>query len=149
MLYEVITHGEAPDFQPLLEQWGGVTLFYRKGMKDAPAYRQNHEEISKALEEGIAWAEGMNPLAAIPDEHGRLRAVKFAKLTQQDGNWKDSGEQLEVPLRSLLVAAGTSPNIIYEHEYPGTFELENNFFQRFEPVAEDSTFKLEPSYNFV
>jgi NADPH-dependent glutamate synthase beta subunit-like oxidoreductase/NAD(P)H-flavin reductase len=138
---------EVPDFQPLVERWGGVTLFYRKGMKDAPAYRQNHEEISKALEEGIAWAEGMNPLEAIPDEHGRLQAVKFARMVRQDGDWKDSGEQLEVPLRSLLVAAGTSPNIIYEHEYPGTFELENNFFQRFEPVAHDGTFKLEPMHD--
>jgi NADPH-dependent glutamate synthase beta subunit-like oxidoreductase/NAD(P)H-flavin reductase len=138
---------ETPDFQPLLEQWGGVTVFYRKGMKDAPAYRQNHEEINKALEEGIAWAEGMNPLEAIPDEHGRLRAVRFAKLVRQEDGWKDSGEQLEVPLHSLLIAAGTSPNIIYEHEYPGTFELENNFFQRFEPVAQDSTFKLEPMHD--
>ena len=46
--------GELPNFQPLVEAWGGVTLFYRKGMKDAPAYRQNHEEIAEALEEGIA-----------------------------------------------------------------------------------------------
>ena len=56
--------GEQPHFQPLVESWGGVTLFYRKGMKDAPAYRQNHEEIAKALEEGIALAEGMSPLGA-------------------------------------------------------------------------------------
>ncbi|NOS88332.1 MAG: FAD-dependent oxidoreductase, partial [Methylococcaceae bacterium] len=53
---------EDPDFQPLVLAWGGVTLFYRKGIVDAPAYRQNHEEITKALEEGIALAEGMSPL---------------------------------------------------------------------------------------
>ena len=46
--------GEQPDFQPLIDRWGGVTLFYRKGIDQAPAYRQNHEEIVKALEEGIA-----------------------------------------------------------------------------------------------
>ena len=28
---------ELPNFQPLVESWGGVTLFYRKGIKDAPA----------------------------------------------------------------------------------------------------------------
>ena len=60
--------GEQPDFQPLVEAWGGVTLFYRKGIADAPAYRQNHEEIVKALEEGIALAEGMSPLSAHADE---------------------------------------------------------------------------------
>ena len=51
----------SPNFQPLIDRWGGVTLFYRKGIDQAPAYRQNHEEIVKALEEGIALAEGMNP----------------------------------------------------------------------------------------
>ena len=53
--------GEDPNFQPLLNEWGGVTLFYRKGMRNAPAYTQNHEEIEKALEEGIAWAGRHEP----------------------------------------------------------------------------------------
>ncbi len=26
--------------------------------------------------------------------------------------------------KSVMVAAGTSPNIIYENEFPGTFELD-------------------------
>ena len=73
--------GESPDFQPLLREWGGVTLFYRKGMRDAPAYRQNHEEIEKAMEEGIAWSEGMEPKRAIADGFGHLRAVRFEQLT--------------------------------------------------------------------
>jgi NADPH-dependent glutamate synthase beta subunit-like oxidoreductase/NAD(P)H-flavin reductase len=141
-------HGETPNFVPLVAKWGGVTLFYRKGLKDAPAYRQNHEEIIKALEEGIAWAEGMNPLEATPDEYGHLRAVKFETMRQEeDGKWSPSGEEIEVPLRSLLIAAGTSPNIIYEHEHPGTFELEKNFFQRFEPVSTNGEFRLEPVHD--
>ena len=73
--------GESPDFQPLLREWGGVTLFYRKGMRDAPAYRQNHEEIEKAMEEGIAWSEGMEPKRAVADGFGHLRAVRFERLT--------------------------------------------------------------------
>ena len=32
---------EVPNFQSLLQAWGGATLFYRKGMRDAPSYRQN------------------------------------------------------------------------------------------------------------
>ncbi len=72
--------GEQPNFQPLIDRWGGVTLFYRKGIDSSPAYRQNHEEIAKALEEGIGLAEGMDPLAAIADEHGHLRAMRFRKL---------------------------------------------------------------------
>lgn len=139
--------GESPNFQTLIEKWGGVTIFYRKGMKDAPAYRQNHEEVIKALEEGIAWAEGMNPTEAIPDEHGHLQAFRFSKMIQEDGKWVNTEEAIEVPLRSLLIAAGTSPNIIYEHEYPGTFELDGNFFQRFEPVSDNGAPTLKAMHD--
>ena len=38
--------------------WGGVTIAYRRRMIDSPAYTLNHEEIEKALEEGIRFAEG-------------------------------------------------------------------------------------------
>ena len=53
--------GEAPDFIPLVRAWGGVTIAYRKRMVDSPAYRLNHEEVTKALEEGIAFAEYPEP----------------------------------------------------------------------------------------
>lgn len=126
--------GELPNFQPLLKQWGGVTLFYRKGMNDSPAYRQNHEEIIKAMEEGLVFAEGMDPKEALVDDYGHLRAVKFEKLVKRDdGKWVVSDEQPEVALRTLMVAAGTAPNTIYENEYPGTFKQDGKFFQRFEP----------------
>ena len=39
-------------------------------MVDSPAYRLNHEEVIKALEEGIAFAENLNPIEAVPDERG-------------------------------------------------------------------------------
>jgi len=123
--------GVKPHFAPLLEQWGGSTLFYRKGIKDSPAYRQNHEEIAEALDEGIFLAEGMSPLEAINDEHGHLQAVRFEQLEEQEGRWRKTGE-LEVPLRSLFVAAGTSPNTIYESEHPDTFVMDKKFYQRHE-----------------
>ncbi|MGR8933610.1 MAG: pyridine nucleotide-disulfide oxidoreductase [Gammaproteobacteria bacterium] len=128
--------GETPDFMPLLAQWGGATLFYRKGIKDSPAYRQNHEEINEALHEGILLAEGMSPLKAIPDEYGHLKAVRFEKLTEQDGKWRAGGE-LEVPLRNLFIAAGTSPNTIYESEHPDSFEMDGKFYKRYEPQEAD------------
>jgi len=129
--------GELPNFQPLVEAWGGVTLFYRKGMKDAPAYRQNHEEIAEALEEGIALAEGMSPLSAQTDEYGHLNAVEFEKLVLEEGRWKSSGNTVNVQLRGLYIAAGTSPNTIYQSEYPDTFVMDKWFFQRYEPEWTD------------
>ncbi len=116
--------GEAPDFAPLVEGWGGVTVAYRKSMSDAPAYRLNHEEIIKAFEEGIRFAECLDPEEAIPDAHGALEGVLFAKMRQEGGRWMASGERVRLPARTLLVAAGTSPNVTYEREWPGTFELD-------------------------
>ena len=66
--------GEAPDFVSLVRGWGGVTIAYRKRMVDSPAYRLNHEEVIKALEEGIVFAENLNPIEAVPDERGALSA---------------------------------------------------------------------------
>ena len=130
--------GKKPDFQPLVDKWGGVTLFYRKGIKDSPAYRQNHEEIHEALKEGIQLAEGMNPLEAVADEYQALRAVKFEKLAAKEGKWVSEGHEIEVPLRSLFIAAGTSPNTIYEQEHPYSFRMAEKFFQRYEPHWEGS-----------
>ncbi len=134
--------GELPDFQPLVESWGGVTLFYRKGIYDAPAYRQNHEEIAKALEEGIALAEGMSPLAALADQYGHLNAVEFEKQVLQEGRWNSSGQNVTVPLRSLYIAAGTSPNTIYQSEYPDTFVMDKWFFQRYQPEWTNDSVEL-------
>jgi NAD(P)H-flavin reductase/NADPH-dependent glutamate synthase beta subunit-like oxidoreductase len=115
--------GERPNFVPLVRSWGGVTIAYRKRMVDAPAYRLNHEEVIKALEEGIVFAENLNPIEATPDERGALRAVIFRREGQEG--------QVTLPARTLLVAAGTTPNITYEKEAPGSFELDakKKFFQ--------------------
>jgi NADPH-dependent glutamate synthase beta subunit-like oxidoreductase/NAD(P)H-flavin reductase len=124
--------GETPNFLPFLKQWGGVTLFYRKGIKDSPAYRQNHEEIHEALSEGIYLAEGMSPLEAIEDQYGHLQAVRFEKLAEEDGKWRKTDE-VEVKLRGLFIAAGTAPNTIYQSEHPGTFVMDRKFYKRHEP----------------
>ncbi|WFP49824.1 pyridine nucleotide-disulfide oxidoreductase [Methylomonas sp. EFPC3] len=135
--------GETPNFLPFLKQWGGVTLFYRKGIKDSPAYRQNHEEIHEALSEGIYLAEGMSPLEAIEDQYGHLKAVRFEKLTEQEGRWKKTDE-VEVSLRGLFIAAGTAPNTIYQSEHPRTFAMEGKFYKRHEPDWLDSKVQLAP-----
>jgi NADPH-dependent glutamate synthase beta subunit-like oxidoreductase/NAD(P)H-flavin reductase len=110
--------GELPDFVPLVRAWGGVTLAYRKRLQDAPAYRLNHEEVEKALEEGIAFAEGLDPVEAIPDAYGHVAAMAFT--SRVDG----IDTRVELPARTVLVAAGTAPNVTYEKEHPGSFELD-------------------------
>ena len=144
--------GEAPDFVPLLRQWGGVSLVYRRNLIDSPAYRLNHEEIIKSLEEGIFYVERMNPVEAIPDRFGAISAVKFEKQIDQDGKLKGTGAFVDFPAKTVLVAAGTTPNIIYEKEYPGTFEMDEKkkFFKRFQPTWNGSdTPQLAPSNDWT
>jgi NADPH-dependent glutamate synthase beta subunit-like oxidoreductase/NAD(P)H-flavin reductase len=132
--------GEKPDFVKLVRAWGGVSLVYRKRMVDSPAYRLNHEEVIKALEEGISFVENLNPEEAIVDEYNHVRAMRFSR----------AGGHVDLPARSVLVAAGTTPNITYEKEYPGSFQMDSKkkFFAPFQAVpGGDGAFKLEPASN--
>ena len=118
--------GEAPNFVPLVRGWGGVSLIYRKRVQESPAYRVNHEEVIKSLEEGITYVENMSPHEAVPDENGAVKELIFERgsLDAQTRKWVGSGELVTFPARTVCVAAGTSPNIIYEREQPGTFKLD-------------------------
>ncbi len=126
--------GEDPNFVPLIQSWGGVSLVYRKRLQDSPAYRLNHEEVQKALEEGINFIELMTPTEAVPDEHNAVKAIVFEKVgyTEETGKFENTGETITLPARTVCVAAGTAPNVIYEKEFPGTFKLDE-WRQFFEP----------------
>jgi NAD(P)H-flavin reductase/NADPH-dependent glutamate synthase beta subunit-like oxidoreductase len=128
--------GEAPNFVPLVRGWGGVTLAYRKRMVDSPAYRLNHEEVIKALEEGIWFAENLDPREIITDDNDHARALVF----------KGPDGAVELPARTILVAAGTSPNITYEKERAGTFQLDSKrkFFQGFRAEGTGASVSLVP-----
>jgi NADPH-dependent glutamate synthase beta subunit-like oxidoreductase/NAD(P)H-flavin reductase len=139
--------GEAPNFAPLIEKWGGVSLVYRRGLADSPAYRLNHEEITKFFEEGVRFVEKLSPLACIPDAQGALQAVEFERLDKTTGDLVPTGETVTLPARSLFVAAGTQPNVTYERERPGSFEIDPRAkgFKSFRALRrEDGTLKLEP-----
>src|SRR5207244_4214233 len=58
---------ERPDLAALCRGWGGVSIVYRRSLEESPAYRLNHEEVIKALEEGISFIEGLEPNEAVPD----------------------------------------------------------------------------------
>ena len=116
--------GRDPRLQPLLDRWGGVTLVYRRSVLESPAYRLNHEEVAKSLEEGVRYVEGLAPTEAVLDPLGHIKAVKFVRLG-------GDRSEVELPCRTLCVAAGTSPNTMYEKEYEGTFALDakKQYFQ--------------------
>ena len=116
--------GEAPNFIPLLQSWGGVTVVYRKAMNQSPAYLRNHEEIEKALQEGIYYAERLEPIEACTDAYGSVEALRFARNIEAEG-----GEAIvELPARAVFIAAGSIPNTVYEREHNGTFTMQGKFF---------------------
>ncbi|HVR61608.1 MAG TPA: FAD-dependent oxidoreductase [Polyangia bacterium] len=132
--------GEEPDFAPLIDAWGGVSLVYRRTMQDSPAYRLNHEEISKFFEEGVRFVEKLSPIRCVADVHGAVEAVVFEKLADQNGMLAPTGEHITLPVRSLFVAAGTQPNITYEREREGSFEIDPKAraFRSFKAVRDGS-----------
>ena len=57
----------------LIDSWGGVTIAYRRRLIDAPSYTLNHEEVAKAMEEGIRFAEMLTPVEVEVDVFEQAR----------------------------------------------------------------------------
>lgn len=126
----------APNFIRLIRQWGGVTIAYRRTMQESPAYRRNHEELAKALEEGIYYAEGLEPHAVVLDEHDHAQALRCQwSIYDEEGRWVSTDEQQVLPARSILVATGARLNVAYEFEHRGTFLRQDRFeYRRYERI---------------
>src|SRR5205085_7379047 len=112
--------GRDPRLAALLNTWGGVTIAYRRRLIDAPSYTLNHEEVAKALEEGIRFAESLTPQEVELDQYGHAAALHLKAA---------SGEQVRMPARSILVAAGTQPNTVLGREDQQNVFLDGKWFQ--------------------
>src|SRR5262249_19391724 len=120
--------GGEPKIVELLQSWGGVTIAYRKRLVDSPSYTLNHEEVEKALEEGIRFAENLTPAAVDVDEFGYCRGLAVTRsLTHEDGSAAEIRATL--PARTVLVAAGTQPNTVLAREDAANFHLDGRYFQ--------------------
>jgi NADPH-dependent glutamate synthase beta subunit-like oxidoreductase/NAD(P)H-flavin reductase len=105
--------------QQLLKAWGGATIAYRRRLIDSPSYTLNHEEVAKALEEGIVFAENLTPTRIDIDAHGHARAVCFTDA---------QGQAVELPAGSVLIAAGTQPNTVLAREEGVSLALDGKYF---------------------
>jgi len=111
--------GRAPRLAQLLDKWGGATIAYRRRLIDAPSYTLNHEEVAKAMEEGVRFAQGLVPRFIEVDEYGHASGVRFTRA---------DGSEPCLPARAVLVAAGTQPNTVLARE-DGRFELDGKYFR--------------------
>ncbi|HEX7967905.1 MAG TPA: FAD-dependent oxidoreductase, partial [Stellaceae bacterium] len=129
--------GRAPRLIDLLNSWGGVTIAYRRRLIDAPSYTLNHEEVAKAMEEGIRFAELVAPEAVEVDEHGHAAALTLSRHRIDDGLGKlvATGGMLTLPARTILVAAGTQPNTVLGREDPANVTLDGRYFQAYDEAG--------------
>jgi NADPH-dependent glutamate synthase beta subunit-like oxidoreductase/NAD(P)H-flavin reductase len=102
----------------LLRHWGGVTIAYRRRLVDSPSYTLNHEEVEKALEEGIWFAEGLTPLAVDVDNFGAVKGIRL----------KGPATEHWLPAHTVFVAAGTQPNTVLAREDAAHFTLDGKYF---------------------
>ncbi len=111
---------EAPKLAKLIDGWGGVTIAYRRRLIDAPSYTLNHEEVEKAMEEGIRFAEGLTPTRIDQDKTGHAERIHFKNA---------EGVESSMPARAVLVAAGTRPNTVLAREDADHFHVDGQYFQ--------------------
>jgi NADPH-dependent glutamate synthase beta subunit-like oxidoreductase/NAD(P)H-flavin reductase len=116
--------GGEPRILELLQSWGGATIAYRKRLVDSPSYTLNHEEVEKALEEGVRFAENLTPSRIELDGFGHARALVVA--AQLEGS---PAHEVELPARTILIAAGTQPNTVLAREDAAHFVLDGRYFR--------------------
>jgi NADPH-dependent glutamate synthase beta subunit-like oxidoreductase/NAD(P)H-flavin reductase len=117
----------------MLREWGGSTIVYRRRLIDSPSYTLNHEEVAKAMEEGIRFAERITPEEVLLDNFGQARALRVIS------GGKDDRKEYEIPARMILVAAGTQPNTVLGREHPGQVELDGKYFQALDEQGAHAT----------
>jgi len=138
--------GRAPRLRELLQGWGGATIAYRKRLIDAPSYTLNHEEVAKALEEGIRVIECLSPLAIETDEYGHAATLRLNRQQHvRDGEgWITLDTVETLPARAILVAAGTQLNTVLGREDPDHMVLDGRYFRAIDERGAPATPERTP-----
>jgi NADPH-dependent glutamate synthase beta subunit-like oxidoreductase/NAD(P)H-flavin reductase len=91
-----------------LQAWGGVSLIYRRRLLDSPAYRLNHEELQKGLEEGIWVLEQTEVLEVLSDGTGALSGLRLRSGTSAQ-------PEFALEAKTALIAIGADRNDFLRH----------------------------------
>jgi NADPH-dependent glutamate synthase beta subunit-like oxidoreductase/NAD(P)H-flavin reductase len=124
----------APRIAEMLQGWGGVTIAYRRRLIDSPSYTLNHEEVEKALEEGIVFAEGLTPARVETDNYGAVRGIRLKH---------SSGAEHWFAAHTVFVAAGTQPNTVLAREDAAHFSLDGKYFA----ACDEDGNPIKPQYS--
>ena len=117
--------GERPDFIKLVRGWGGVSLVL-------PPQPHRLARLPAEPRRGGQGARGGHPLrrahepgGGLPDEHGAVQRAQVRADGDEGRQAQGQRRVLRAARETVCVAAGTSPNVTYEKEYPGTFQLDD------------------------
>ena len=122
------------------------TIAYRRRLIDSPSYTLNHEEVAKALEEGMRFAECLTPEEVEVDEFrcGQALRLEVQRWMKQRGNCSQR-RAVTLPARTILVAAGTQPNTVLaredEHNFRSTADISRPWMSNGDPVKPERVAK--------
>ncbi|WP_341757138.1 MULTISPECIES: FAD-dependent oxidoreductase [unclassified Candidatus Tisiphia] len=80
----------------ILDELGGVTIYYRGNLKDSPAYKLNPEEVMYAMGDGVKFVENMVALGIDVDQYNYAQSIEFDNL----------GVKKKFAARTVLMAIG-------------------------------------------
>lgn len=93
----------------IIQKLGGVTICYRKNIKDSPAYKLNHEEIEHAVANGIKFVENVTPEEIEVDQYGSVNSLLLSS-------------KKKIPAKTILIAIGTNSNEFIDIEVGENFD---------------------------
>ena len=113
--------GEAPDFADARRRLGRRLAGLPARLKDSPGLPpQPRGDQRSSTRRACASSRSCRRWPASPTSTARSQAVRVRERRRG----RAGRRSVTLPARSLFVAAGTQPNITYEHERPGTFEVD-------------------------
>ncbi len=100
-----------------------VYVVYRRGEAEMPA---RLEEQHHAKEEGIEFKTLCNPVEILPDENGRVKAIRCIRMELGEPDASGRRRPVEVPgsefdldVDTVIMSLGTSPNPLIRSTTPG------------------------------
>lgn len=106
---------------PTLQKLGGVQIIYHKSLNESNAYKQNYQELQKALQQGVNFVEHATMEKINVNENQEVES-----LTLRNNLTK---ETTHIPAKTIILALGTHPN---------TVVLENYIFSKMNNINSNS-----------
>lgn len=110
----------------VMKSLGGVKILYRNKLQKAPSYRLNHEELSLGLKEGVEFVEDITPTKIILDANGNVKKLEAIQIID------DKEQVVTLDAKTILIAAGTVPNVVLSQEFPEVLEKDGAYFRKLE-----------------